>query len=131
MLFCTASFRAALAFAMLSLRVFDDFETFRDSTSDCCSGVRSGAVDVADDFLDSAEVGERIVDEGLDGAFRVFFTWSVCDEGPTFDSAVFMGGLIDSRRELDGPGLFAPPYMLVLVEGCFSLEGLSTAARES
>lgn len=112
MLFCTAAFRAALAFAMLSLRVFDDFETFLVSTSDCCSGVRSGAVDVADDFLDSIEVGERIVDEGLDGVFRVFFTWSVCDGSPASDSTVFTGGLLDSRRDFEevvGPGLLAPP----------------------
>lgn len=107
MLFCAAAFRAALAFAMLSRRVFDDFETFLVSTSDCCSGVRSGAV-VADDFLDSVEVGERMVDEGLDGVFRVFFTWRVCDGGPTSDSTVFTGGLLDSRRVLVGPGLLAP-----------------------
>lgn len=73
MLVCAAAFRAALAFAILSLRALDDFETFLVSISDCCSGVRSGAVDVADDFLEPVGDGERLSEE-FDGIFRVFFT---------------------------------------------------------
>lgn len=125
MAFCAAAFRAALAFAMLSLRAFDDFEAFLVSISDCCSADRSGAVEVADGFLESAEDGERLSDE-LDGVFRVFFTCSVCDGGAIFDSAGFTeGGLL---RDWRGFGAVAVPVLFVLVEGRFSFEGLSGAA---
>lgn len=128
--FCAAAFRAALAFAMLSLRALDDFEPFLVSISDCCSADRSGAVDVADDFLESAEDGDRLSEE-FDGTFRVFFTCSVCDGGAMFDSVGFTeGGLLRDWRGLGAvvPVLFIPPYRLVLVEGRFNFEGLSGAA---
>lgn len=131
MVFCAAAFRAALALAMLSLKALDDFEPFRVSISDCCSADRSGAVDVADDFLESAEDGERLSEE-FDGTFRVFFTWSVCDGGAIFDSVgLTEGGLLRDWRGLGAvavPVLFIPPYTLVLVEGRFNFEGLSGAA---
>lgn len=118
---------------MLSLKAFDDFVVFLVSTSDCCSGFRSCAVDATDDFLESVDVGERILKEGFDGIFRVFFTWSVVDEESAFDSVDFVDFTLIVRRgvvELAGPVVFGKSYKLVL-EGRFNLRGLLIAVGVS
>lgn len=116
---------------MLSLRAFDDFKVFLVSISDCCSTDRSGAVEVADDFLESAECGGRLSEE-FDGTFRVFFTCNVCAGSAMFESAGFTeGGLLRDWRGFGAVAasvLFVPPYRLVLVEGRLNFEGLSGAA---
>lgn len=129
---CEAAFLAALAFAMLSLRAFDDLENFLVSISDCCSWVRSCAVDAVEDFLDSVEVGDRILIEVFDGTFRVFFTWRHCDGASVSGSVGFVNCLLKGRRGFDvaTPVDFAPSYRLIL-ECRFNFEGLSTAAMVS
>lgn len=88
MRFCASAFLAALAFAMLSLRALEDFETFLVSNSDCCSGVKSDAVDRAD--------GDRgptddCLDVGSFGcALRVFFTSRLDNDASGPDPAAFM-----------------------------------------
>ena len=107
-----AAFLAALALAMLSLRAFDDFVFFLASASDCCSAVRScvgEAVDAIDDFLDPVDVGERRLRDGLDGTFRVFFTWSVREAVSVFDSVDCADFTLNVRRgvvELVEPAVF-------------------------
>lgn len=90
-------------------------------------------MDATDDFLESVDVSERILKEGFDGIFRVFFTWSVVDEESPFDSVDFVDFTLIVRRgvvELAGPVVFGISYKLVL-EGRFNLRGLLIAVRVS
>jgi hypothetical protein len=69
-----AAFRAALAFAIVSLNAFEDLATFLVSISDCCSSDRSAGRGLGDGDLTVVEAGFFKKDGVFVGVFRVFFT---------------------------------------------------------
>lgn len=55
-------------------------------------------MDAIEDFLDTVDAGERKLRDGLDGIFRVFFTWSVRDGVSAFDSVDCVDFTLNVRR---------------------------------
>jgi hypothetical protein len=73
-LLCLAAFLAAFALAILSLKAFDDLDTFltSDLQGGSCVLASEVAADVTDETLDMVDDGDVRLGEGVDEGFLVF-----------------------------------------------------------
>ena len=84
MLLCLAAFLAAFALAILSLKAFDDFDTFLISDSremGSCVCASELAADVTDETLDTVDDGDVRLDENVDEGFLVFLITNGLSDG--------------------------------------------------